>query len=184
MKYFLGTVVCRLCLKRILPAIAGVAIALTAVGPGAAEARAAEDLKADRILVLKADRKMILYREDVVIITYKIALGRSPKGHKTQRGDGKTPEGKYIISGRNPKSRFHLSLRINYPRPQDLVKARELGVDPGGDIMIHGLPPDYAFLGSLHRLVDWTEGCIAVTNDEIENIWKLVPIGTPIEIRP
>ena len=127
---------------------------------------------------------MILYHKDVVLASYKIALGRSPEGHKTQRGDGKTPEGKYTISGRNSKSRFHLSLRISYPGPQDLIKARELGVDPGGDIMIHGLPPSFAYLGSLHRLVDWTEGCIAVTDDEIEDIWKMVPIGVPIEIRP
>ena len=158
------------------------ALSIVSLAPGTVWP--AEKIQADRILVLKADRKMILYRKDVAIATYKIALGGNPKGHKTQQGDGKTPEGNYTISGRNPKSRFHLSLRISYPGPQDVAQARQRGVDPGGDIMIHGLPPAFAYLGSLHRLVDWTEGCIAVTNDEIGMIWELVPIGTPIEILP
>jgi murein L,D-transpeptidase YafK len=183
MKYMSGTMSCAFCLKKAILVII-VVTGLLAVCPAAPMVWSAENLQADRVLVLKAKRKMILYRGDTIIAAYKIALGRSPKGHKTKRGDGKTPEGKYTISGRNPKSSFHLSLRISYPRPQDVTKAGELGVDPGGDIMIHGLPPKYAFLGSLHRLVDWTEGCIAVTNEEIENIWKMVPVGTPIEIKP
>lgn len=141
-------------------------------------------LKADRILVLKKERKMTLYKGDKQLKTYKISLGPEPEGPKIQRGDNKTPEGKYIISGRNPKSKFHLSLRISYPNKADRARARKLGVNPGGDIMIHGLPNGMAWVGKTHLLSDWTAGCIAVTSEEIQEIWKAVPDGTPIEIKP
>ena len=127
---------------------------------------------------------MYLYQGDKVLKTYKVALGGKPEGPKTQQGDHKTPEGVYKINARNSKSLYHLSLHISYPNEQDRAQARKRGVKPGGDIMIHGLPDDYAYLGALHRQHDWTEGCIAVTNAEIEEIWKLVPVGTPIEIKP
>jgi murein L,D-transpeptidase YafK len=115
---------------------------------------------------------------------YDVALGEEPVGPKEREGDGRTPEGLYVIDGRNPQSRYHRSLRISYPGPEDAARAAKLGVSPGGDIMIHGLQNGLGWIGALHRTHDWTRGCIAVTNDEIEEIWDLVPDGTPIEIRP
>ncbi|HET9283317.1 MAG TPA: L,D-transpeptidase family protein [Candidatus Angelobacter sp.] len=115
---------------------------------------------------------------------YKVALGTAPVGPKRVEGDHKTPEGIYTIDAKNPQSQFHLSLHISYPDAADRERARKLGVKPGGAIMIHGLPPRFAYLGALHRKVDWTDGCVAVTNAEIEEIWKLVPVGTRVEVRP
>ncbi|MEW5723820.1 MAG: L,D-transpeptidase family protein [Thermodesulfobacteriota bacterium] len=143
-----------------------------------------DGVKADRILVEKSLRRMTLFRADRPLKTYTVSLGAQPSGTKTRRGDNRTPEGHYRIISRNPHSRFHLSLKINYPNAQDLARAKAAGLDPGGDIMIHGLPPGYAWLGRLHRFTDWTQGCIAVTNEEIEEIWRAVPDGTPVEIRP
>lgn len=140
--------------------------------------------QADKIVVKKADHKLFLLKDGKTIREYRIALGFAPTGDKVQEGDGKTPEGKYHISGRNPKSRFHLSLRVSYPDEQDKKEAAEKGVSPGGDIMIHGLPNKAPFLGRAHTLRDWTAGCIAVTNEEIEEIWSMVADGTEIEILP
>jgi murein L,D-transpeptidase YafK len=105
-------------------------------------------------------------------------------GPKQIQGDHKTPEGSYVISGKNPGSRFHLSLRISYPNPVDRARAGKLGASPGGDIMIHGLGREFAFLGALQWRTDWTDGCVAVTNEEIDEIWRLVPVGTRVEIQP
>lgn len=138
-----------------------------------------------RVIVRKGERKMyLLDPTNHVIRTYPISLGQNPVGHKLREGDGKTPEGRYYINGRNENSKFHLSLRISYPAQQDLRRAKSLGVDPGGDIYIHGRPNDKqeAFRGS--RRVDWTDGCIAVNDREIREIWQLVPEGTPIDITP
>jgi murein L,D-transpeptidase YafK len=132
---------------------------------------------ADTIYVYKARRQMELLRGDKVIARYRIALGDAPVGHKRRQGDERTPEGDYFISYRNDKSRFHLSLRISYPNEADRRRAKARGVDPGGDIMIHGATP-------IGYTRDWTDGCIAVTNAEIEEIWRRVPIGTPIHIAP
>ncbi len=139
---------------------------------------------ADRILVEKASRSMTLFRKGQVLKTYIIALGTEPVGHKEKEGDGRTPEGIYRISGRNPQSKFHLSLRVSYPSEADRESARKRGLAPGGDIMIHGLPNGSGALGAAHRLRDWTIGCIAVTNEEIQEIWNSVADGTEIEIRP
>ncbi len=133
--------------------------------------------QADHIRVDKSERRMQLLRDGRVLRSYRIRLGDAPTGHKHQQGDERTPEGGYRISGRNPASRFHLSLRVSYPNEADRRQARLRGVDPGGDIMIHG--------GSRALLpLDWTDGCIAVTNEEIEEIWSLVPTGIPIRIDP
>jgi murein L,D-transpeptidase YafK len=144
------------------------------------------DRTAGRIIVHKAERKMDLVdKNSIPIKTYQISLGAQPIGHKTQEGDEKTPEGVYKIISRNEKSRFHKSLRISYPNDADTVQAKERGASPGGDIMVHGLPNGLGWIGSLHRIYDtWTDGCIAVTDPEIEEIWNAVPDGTPIEIRP
>ena len=144
----------------------------------------ANEIKADKILIMKEKRKIYLYNNSVQIKEYDMSLGFEPVGHKEREGDGKTPEGIYKISGRNPKSSYHLSLRISYPNEQDRENARKLGVSPGGDIMIHGLPNKIPFIGKAHLLSDWTLGCIAVTNEEIREIWDLVPDGTVVEIKP
>jgi murein L,D-transpeptidase YafK len=140
--------------------------------------------RADKILVDKAARRMTLLKDGTTLRSYDVSLGSAPVGHKQQEGDGRTPEGLYTIDFRNARSRFHLSLRVSYPDAQDREAARQRGVPPGGDIMIHGLPRGLGLLGDLHLARDWTDGCIAVTNREIEEIWALVDTGTVIEIRP
>ena len=133
--------------------------------------------QAHAIHVYKAQRRLDLLRDGRVIATYRIVLGGAPVGHKRQQGDQRTPEGDYRITYRNERSRFHLSLRVSYPNEADRKQAAARGVDPGGDIMIHGATPP----GSQ---ADWTEGCIAVTNTEMDAIWQRVPVGTPIRIMP
>ncbi len=140
--------------------------------------------QADHILIVKSTRTMTLTRGNKVLKTYKVALGTVPVGPKQKQGDHKTPEGNYVIDAKNSHSQFHLALHISYPKAEDRERARKMGVSPGGDIMIHGLASQFAFLGALHRQTDWTDGCVAVTNPEIEEIWKLVPVGTTLEIRP
>jgi murein L,D-transpeptidase YafK len=140
--------------------------------------------KADRIVVAKAARKLSLYRGDRLLKTYRVALGRQPAGAKHCQGDNRTPEGIYRIAGRNGGSHYHRSLRVSYPNDEDRRAARELGCQPGGDIMIHGLPNGYGWMGKLHTQYDWTLGCIAVSDEEIDEIWTLVPNGTRVEIRP
>jgi len=139
---------------------------------------------ADKVLVEKKERRLTLLSKGEVIKTYKIALGRNPVGPKERQGDNKTPEGTYIIDSRNRNSGYHLSLHISYPNENDIQRARELGVSPGGDIMIHGLKNGFSWVGASHRECDWTNGCIAVTNQEMEEIYKFVPNGTIVEIRP
>jgi murein L,D-transpeptidase YafK len=149
----------------------------------AAGAPAAGD-QAGQPVVNKAKRELLLLREGNVIRSSKIALGRNPVGPKRRQGDGKTPEGSYTISGRNPASAFHRSLRISYPNAAGRKRARAEGVNPGGDIMIHGLPNGMGSIGAAHRLRDWTDGCVALTDAEIEEVWRLVPNGTPGRINP
>ena len=139
--------------------------------------------RVDRILVDKSDHRMTVYRANQRLRTFKVALGAGGPGPKFRQGDQRVPEGRYAIAGRNPNSAFHLSLKIGYPTPAQLAAARARGIDPGGDIMIHGLPNGQGWIGPAHRRSDWTDGCIAVTNEEIEWLWRAVPDGTPIEIR-
>ncbi len=127
---------------------------------------------------------MFLLKDGESYREYRIALGDAPIGHKKQQGDEKTPEGLYTINYRNPQSSYHLSLHITYPNEKDKESARRRGVSPGGDIFIHGSPNGFGLLGTAFSTTDWTDGCIAVTNKEIEEIWKLVRNGTPIEILP
>jgi murein L,D-transpeptidase YafK len=137
-----------------------------------------------RILVDKSERRLDLLADGVPIRTYKVALGRSPEGPKVQEGDNRTPEGIYVIDSRSDRSVFHRALHISYPNEEDRARAARLGVAPGGNILIHGMRNGMGWIGHLHLAFDWTRGCIAVTNAEIDEIWKLVPDGTPIEIRP
>jgi murein L,D-transpeptidase YafK len=139
---------------------------------------------ADKILIEKKERRLTLISKGKVLKTYKIALGGNPIGPKERQGDHKTPEGTYVIDSRKKDSRYHLSLHISYPNDKDRKRAKELGVSPGGDIMIHGIKSGFSEVGDLHIEVDWTKGCIAVTDEEIEEIEKLVPNGTIVEIRP
>lgn len=144
----------------------------------------AKGLVADSILVDKSARKLTLFFRGERVKTYDIALGRNPVGDKSARGDGRTPEGLYFIEGRNPQSKYYLSLRVSYPSAAQRARAARRGVSAGGDIMIHGLPDAFADVGALHRQQDWTEGCVAVTNEEIEEIWGAVPNGAKILILP
>jgi len=138
----------------------------------------------DRILIEKSTRRLMLISRGEVLKSYKIALGGNPIGPKERQGDNKTPVGTYFIDARNRDSRFHLSLHISYPNERDKKRAKELGVSPGGDIMIHGIKNGFSWVGDAHTGVDWTKGCIAVTDQEIEEIAMLAPNGTIVEIRP
>jgi murein L,D-transpeptidase YafK len=142
------------------------------------------DVIADKVVIEKKARKLTLLSKGQQLKTYKVALGRNPEGPKEKEGDNKTPEGSYIIDSRNTKSRYHLALHISYPNAQDSQRAKQKGVRPGGNIMIHGIMNGLGWVGGLHRWFDWTKGCVAVTNPEIEEIARLVPNGTPVEIRP
>lgn len=144
----------------------------------------ANQQKADSILILKKDHVMELLAGGKVIRSYKVALGSGGLARKEREGDGRTPEGHYTIDSRNANSHYHRALHISYPNAEDRTHAAKLGVSSGGAVMIHGLPNDMSYIGSAHRLYDWTLGCVAVTDAEIDEIWELVPLGTPVEIRP
>jgi murein L,D-transpeptidase YafK len=137
----------------------------------------------DRIVIVKSSHAMILMTGSLVLKSYKVALGRGSTGPKERSGDHKTPEGEYTIDSKRDRSRFYRALHISYPNAVDIQRAKNLGVDAGGAIEIHGLPPVLAWLGRFHLMVDWTDGCIAVTNAEMAEIWPLVAVGTPVEIR-
>ncbi|MGO4518324.1 murein L,D-transpeptidase family protein [Terriglobus sp. 2YAB30_2] len=148
-----------------------------------AETSVNHSTRADRIVVVKSAHTMTLYAQGRELKVYHVWLGRGTGKAKQRQGDNETPEGSYTITGRNAHSSAYLSLRISYPNAVDLERARKLHVGPGGDIMIHGLPPGNDWVKPGQQLPDWTFGCIALTNIEMDEVWKLVPIGTPIEIR-
>lgn len=146
--------------------------------------RATENSAVDRILVDKSDHRLDLVANGQIIRSYRISLGSHPYGDKIRQGDKKTPEGRYVIDGRNPDSRYYRALHISYPNAADRADARRRGVDPGGMIMIHGLPDSATGDGEGYVGMDWTDGCIALTNEEIDQLWETVKDGTPIEIVP
>ena len=137
-----------------------------------------------RIVIEKSARTLTLFSGNRTLKVYRIALGANARGPKQQHGDGRTPEGTYVIDGRNKNSAYHRALHVSYPNAEDRRRARERGVSPGGAIMIHGLRNGMGAIGKAHVLRDWTQGCIAVTNEEIEEIWRLVPNGTRVVIKP
>jgi murein L,D-transpeptidase YafK len=139
---------------------------------------------ADQVLVKKSERKLYLLNHGTVLRSYKIALGARPEGHKQFEGDYRTPEGKYRLTRRNPNSDYFLSIQINYPNDQDIARAKRNGVSPGGAIMIHGQPNTPRKSRDYYSNVDWTEGCIAVSNTDMVEIWLMTPPDTPIEIQP
>ena len=143
----------------------------------------ASSAHADRLVVIKHEHLMMLMRDGQVLKTYRVALGRGGIGPKVRAGDNKVPEGVYPIAGRNAQSAFHRALRVGYPTPQQVRDAQRSGVDPG-DFMIHGIRNGLGWVGQLQRYVDWTKGCIAVTDGEMDEVWRAVPDGTPIEIKP
>jgi murein L,D-transpeptidase YafK len=140
--------------------------------------------RVDRILILKSARTMTLESGGKPLKSFKVALGSQPVGAKQQQGDHKTPEGVYSVDAKNAHSQFYMALHLSYPSDEDKLRARKLGVSPGGDVEIHGLGKQYGWIGARQRLSDWTDGCVAVTNQEIEEISRLVPAGTLVEIRP
>jgi len=140
--------------------------------------------KADFVLLLKGPRRLLLLRDNRVLRDYEVALGKNPAGAKRRNGDGRTPEGRYLLDWRIEASRFYRAIHVSYPNEQDKDFARRAGIFPGGGVMIHGLPEGESWVGDAHREFDWTNGCIGLTDDEMDEIWELVDDGTPIEIRP
>ena len=167
---------------------AGLVIGAVAIGPTAWERMRfrplSPDAIADHLLVEKSSRTLSVMRDGIPLKSYRVALGRNVDGPKEFEGDGRTPEGHYVIDSRKPDSAFHRALHISYPSIEDEVNATLHGRSPGGAIMIHGLRNGLGLLGPAHRACDWTDGCVAVTNREIEELWRVVPDGTPIEVRP
>jgi len=138
----------------------------------------------DRILVEKSARRLSIFKNGKKLKSYRVSLGHNPVGPKEQEDDMKTPEGIYSIDGRNPQSAYHLALHVSYPSDKDNARAAERGVSAGFDIMIHGIQNGRGWIGAFHRWRDWTAGCIALTDEEVEELWRVTSDGTPIEIRP
>lgn len=138
----------------------------------------------DRILVDKSDRKLYLLKADEILRSFDISLGMLPEGPKRRSGDRRTPEGSYRIEAKRSESDYFLALKVSYPNEADRARARKLGVDPGGQIMIHGMPNDLKMSASRYVGWDWTDGCIAVSNSDMLDIWLATAVSTPIEIRP
>jgi hypothetical protein len=157
---------------------------LYAVPIPSAGLRLAPPASADSIVVYKRERTLLLFNRGVPIRSYFVALGAKPVGDKERAGDHKTPEGLFYVNAHNPASKYHLALRLSYPDDAHRARAAALGADPGGDIMIHGLPKEFSDAGKNHLQNDWTNGCVALSNAEIEELWRAVPDGTPVHIKP
>lgn len=140
--------------------------------------------RADLLVVRKAARRLVVYAHGRVVRSYVVSLGRDPLGPKRRAGDHRTPEGWYVIDQHNPNSAFHRSLHVSYPSAADAARAAAAGYPPGGEVMIHGTRNGLGWIGRLHLAADWTDGCIAVSNPEMDELYRLVPDGTPIDIRP
>lgn len=149
-----------------------------------AEATLTQLPAATEVVVHKAQRRLELWQGSRLLRSYRISLGLNPVGHKQREGDFKTPEGRYILDMRNPRSEFFLSVRVSYPDSRDVARARKAGVAPGGAIMVHGLPNDPRWPPEHYAREDWTDGCIALSNADMMEVWMLVADGTPIDIRP
>jgi murein L,D-transpeptidase YafK len=144
----------------------------------------ADDGMADRVVINKTERRLDLMKEDVVLRSYDIALGLAPTGHKEQEGDFRTPEGDYLLTRRLVESDFFMAIEVSYPNAADMVRANKLGVEPGGNIMIHGQPDEPKNSQRYYESFDWTDGCIAVSNAAMVDIWQLTRADTPITILP
>ncbi|CAG0962526.1 MAG: L,D-transpeptidase family protein [Rhizobiaceae bacterium] len=146
--------------------------------------QASEQPPIDLVRVVKSERTLELRAGGLLVRSYSVALGGSPVGHKRREGDERTPEGRYVLDWRNPASGFYRSIHISYPDARDRAAAAAVGVDPGGMIMVHGQPNGYGWWSWLLQRFDWTNGCIAVTDEDMAEIWTMVRNGTPIEIVP
>lgn len=140
-------------------------------------------VKADHVLVEKSGHRLSLYRKGELLARFPVVFGFEPTGHKQQEGDGRTPEGRYVLDYKNPRSQYYKSIHISYPNRQDIERARQRGVSPGGAIMIHGQPRGYEWAQAVTQLRNWTWGCIALRNEDMEAVWRAVDPGTPIEIK-
>ena len=140
--------------------------------------------KADMVLVVKSESKLYLLKNDKVIKQYKVVFGANPKGHKQKEGDERTPEGSYILDYKNDDSGFYKAIHISYPNENDKKRAKKLGVNPGGAIMIHGQKNGLGWFSWVSQHFNWTDGCIAVKNSEMDEIWEFLDVGTPIKIKP
>lgn len=144
----------------------------------------AQDVTADRVLVRKSARTLELYRDNALLKRYSISLGLQPVGAKQREGDRRTPEGRYRIDFRKADSGYHRALHISYPSREDRARASREGFAPGGAVMIHGMRNGFGWIGRAHRWFDWTHGCVAMTNAELDELWRAVPDGTPIRLVP
>jgi murein L,D-transpeptidase YafK len=153
-------------------------------GPLASLEPAATPPRPDRIVVFKSRRILELRRGDTILATFPIALGPHPHGPKREAGDGRTPQGRYIIDWRSADTRYHRELHISYPDASDLAHAQAMHVEPGGEIFIHGLPPGFGNYDPVRFDRDWTEGCVAVSDAAIDKIWRAIPDGTVVDILP
>ena len=140
--------------------------------------------QADRVVVVKSERKLYLFKDDEVLRSFDIALGLVPEGPKRREGDFRTPEGHYYLEAKNPDSDYFLSIKVSYPNAQDIARATSSGVNPGGQIMIHGQPNEPKFSEIRYQGLDWTDGCIAVSNSDMVDIWLMTNDFTPIDIVP
>ena len=140
--------------------------------------------KADHVVVVKSQRILYLYTHQQIIATYHVTFGGNPIGHKQQAADGRTPEGHYLLDTKNAHSAYYKSLHVSYPNQQDIAAARQRGVSAGGDIMIHGQKNGYSWAGWVVQRFNWTKGCIALSNADMDKVWDAVDAGTPIEIKP
>ena len=171
-------------MKYVAGFIAALLPLMAAAGSTTQIAAGAVTRTADRVVIEKARRTLSLYSHGQRIAQFLVALGADPIGRKSCAGDNRTPEGTYFIENRKEDSEYHRALRISYPSPEDRGRAELLGCAPGGNIMIHGLKQDWGPESRFHVMHDWTRGCVAVTNEEIEQIWRMVPDGTAVEILP
>lgn len=142
------------------------------------------DQKADSVLVIKSESRLYLLHQGNELGSFGAAFGANPEGHKQQQGDERTPEGHYMLDYKNPNSKYYKSIHISYPNARDRENARKRGVDPGGDTMIHGQLNGYGGLSTFVQLFNWTDGCIALSDQDMDVVWEAVNPGTPIEIRP
>jgi murein L,D-transpeptidase YafK len=168
--------------RTVYTALLLIAFLLTAGLVSQADAWAGQ--KADMVRVVKSKKRLHLIKDERVFATFRVKFGANPKGHKVQQGDERTPEGLYYLTYKNANSAYYKSIHISYPNGQDKENARKLGVDPGGDIMIHGQPNGYEWATFFMQMVNWTDGCVALTNSDMDKVWDAIEPGTPIEILP
>lgn len=140
--------------------------------------------RADRVVVVKSEGKLYLYKAKHVLASYPVVFGAQPKGHKQQQGDERTPEGRYYLDFKKPDTAYHRAIHISYPNTRDVESARKRGVDPGGSVMIHGQKNGFAWASFITQQFNWTHGCIALNNADMDAVWEAIEAGTPIDIKP